>query len=150
MSSTLTNFLAHIVFSTKKREPLISQELANELYPYIGGIIQSKKGKLITIGGTENHVHILGVFSPTIAISEMLQHIKGGSSKWINAEKRPRFRFAWQRGYAGFAVSESLCDRVTQYIKNQQAHHKKMTFKEEYVNLLKKHHIPYEEQYIWD
>lgn len=150
MASTLTNLVYHFVFSTKARNDLISPELAAELYPYIGGVIRGEKGRLLKIGGTANHVHILAMFSPSVSVSEMLRRIKGNSSKWINERKRLRIPFSWQRGYGAFSVSESMLGRVSKYIEDQEDHHKKMTFKEEFLLLLKKHNIEYEERYIWD
>ncbi len=150
MSSTLTNLLYHAVFSTKMRQELITPNLSDELYPYIGGIIRGEKGRMLKIGGTNNHIHILARFSPAISVSEMLRHIKGNSSKWINKEKKSHARFEWQRGYAAFSVSESACETVSQYIENQEKHHKKMSFQEEFLLLLKKHNVEYDERYLWD
>jgi putative transposase len=132
------------------RVDLITPELALDLYPYIGGIVNGEKGHLLKIGGTANHLHLLAKFHPAMAVSEMLQRIKGNSSKWINEGQRANGYFAWQRGYGAFSVSESAVDSVSQYIDMQAEHHQKMTFQEEFVALLKKHHIPYDERYIWD
>jgi putative transposase len=150
MASTLTNLLYHIVFSTKMRQDVIVPELQTDLYPYIGGIIRGEKGILLKIGGTANHLHILVKFSPVMSVSKMVQHIKGNSSKWVNAERRMACRFAWQRGYGAFSVSESSAEAISSYIEAQEGHHKMMTFQEEFLLLLKKHHIPYDERYIWD
>ena len=150
MPSTLTNLLYHIVFSTKMRQRLISPELSENLYPYIGGVIRSEKGKLLSIGGTENHIHILAKFSPTVAMSDMMRCMKSSSSKWINENKRTRSRFTWQRGYAAFSVSESAYETVSNYIQNQERHHKKMRFQKELLLLLKKHNVEYDERYLWD
>jgi putative transposase len=149
MSQTLTNLLYHIIFSTKNRENLISNKLREELYPYIGGIIKNEKGHLLSIGGMDNHIHLLTKFSPVNTVSYMLQHIKGSSSKWIH-EKHENKSFSWQRGYGAFTVSESNLFNVEKYIKNQHEHHRKLTFKEEYLKLLKKHNILFEEKYLWD
>ena len=150
MASTLTNLLYHIVFSTKARDNLINPELATKLHPYIGGVIRGEKGRLLKIGGTANHVHILAMFSPSVSVSEMLRRIKGYSSKWVNDEKRQRKRFSWQSGYGAFSVSESMLGRVSKYIEGQEEHHKKMTFKEEFLLLLKKYNVEYDDRYIWD
>jgi len=150
MASTLTNLLFHVVFTTKMRREFINPEIRKQLYPYIGGIIRDEKGKLIKIGGTDNHVHILAKFSPTVGMSDMMRRIKGNSSKWINEKRFCQTRFAWQRGYAAFSVSESVWMKVARYIENQEEHHKKMTFKEEFLLLLKKHHVEYNEKYLWD
>jgi len=149
MSQTLTNLLYHIVFSTKNREPLITNELQKELYPYIGGIIKNDKGYLLSIGGINNHIHLLAKFSQVNTVSYMLQQIKGSSSKWIH-EKNQNREFLWQRGYGAFTVSESNISNVKRYIENQHEHHKNMTFKEEYLKLLEKNNVKFDEIYLWD
>ncbi|OHB87670.1 MAG: transposase [Planctomycetes bacterium RIFCSPHIGHO2_02_FULL_40_12] len=150
MASTLTNLLYHIVFTTRKRQNLIIPALSVELYPYIGGIIREEKGKLLKIGGTLNHVHILARFSASVSVSEMLRRIKGSSSKWVNESSKGTSHFAWQRGYGAFSVSESSVENVISYIENQEEHHRKITFEGEFLLLLQKHGIPYDEKYIWD
>ena len=150
MASTLTSLVYHIVFSTKMRQDLLCPGLTAELYPYIGGIIRGEKGRLLKINGTANHIHILTVFSPVIAVSDMVRRIKGNSSKWINEERRLQSSFAWQRGYGAFSVSESAVEKVSEYIENQEGHHKKISFQEEFLLLLKKHNVGYDEKYLWD
>ena len=150
MGSSLTNWLYHIVFSTKMRVDLMTPNLTQDLYPYIGGIIRAEKGILLTIGGTANHAHLLAKFHPTVSVSNMLQQIKGSSSKWINDGQRAPGHFAWQTGYGAFSVSESSVAAVTQYIEIQAEHHQHQTFQAELVTLLQKHGIPYDERYLWD
>ncbi|MDY0093597.1 MAG: IS200/IS605 family transposase [Candidatus Vecturithrix sp.] len=150
MGSSLTNLLYHIVFSTKMRHNLITPDLAQDLYPYIGGIIRDEKGALLKIGGMPNHVHLLTKFHPSISVSTMLQHIKGSSSKWINEGRRIQGHFSWQTGYSAFSVSESAAEAVTRYIETQAEHHQRQTYQEELIALLQKHRIPYDERYIWD
>jgi REP element-mobilizing transposase RayT len=150
MASTLTNLLYHIVFTTRKKQDFIIPTLSVELYPYIGGIIREDKGKLLKIGGILNHVHILARFSASISVSEMMRRIKGSSSKWVNENSRSTQHFSWQRGYGAFSVSESAVENVISYIGNQNEHHKKITFEEEFLLLLQKHKISYDEKYIWD
>jgi REP element-mobilizing transposase RayT len=146
MASTLTNLLLHVVFSTKDRRGLITADLQENLYPYIGGIIRGEKGVPLAIGGTKNHIHILAKFPASISVSDMLRRIKGNSSKWIKDKGRP---FAWQRGYAAFSVSQSLAGRVRTYIQGQEEHHKQNSFQDELISLLKIHGIEYDENYIW-
>lgn len=148
MGSSLTNLLYHIVFSTKMRHDLITSNLAQDLYPYIGGIIRDEKGVLLKIGGMPNHLHLLAKFHPSISVSNVLQQIKGSSSKWINDGRRVPGHFAWQTGYAAFSVSESSADAVTQYIAAQAEHHQRQTYQEELIALLQKHRIPYDERYV--
>ena len=107
MASTLTNLLYHAVFSTKERQNSIGAEFEGDFYSYMGGIIRGEKGTLLTIGGTADHAHLLAKFRPSISVSKMVQHIKGSSSKWVNDDSRTPQRFAWQRGYGAFSVSQS-------------------------------------------
>ena len=140
----------HCVFSTKERRPLIAPALAERLWPFLGGIARQNKMKAIEVGGVEDHVHILLSLPPTISIAKALQLIKGGSSKWVH-ETFPEHRlFGWQEKYGAFSVSESRVASVIEYIKGQAEHHNKMSFQEEFVALLKKHRIEYDERYLWD
>jgi putative transposase len=140
----------HCVFSTKERRRLITPSLRERLWPFLGGIARQNKMKAIEIGGIEDHVHILLSLPATMSIAKALQLIKGGSSKWVH-ESFPEHRlFAWQEEYGAFCVSESRVDSIIRYIKNQQAHHRKMTFQEEFLALLKKHRVEFDERYLWD
>jgi REP element-mobilizing transposase RayT len=150
MPSTYTNLLYHIVFSTKNRKPFIQPDLRDELYPYLGGAIRDEGGILLERGGMSDHVHLLVKLPATIAFADFLRTIKANSSGWVR--KRPDFPtgFAWQVGYAAFTVSESQAEFVRRYIQNQERHHRRRTFKQELVTLLKKNRIEYEEIYLWD
>ena len=148
MANTFTQIYLHIVFAVKDRASLIQQEWRDELNKYITGIIQNNGHKLITINGTSNHLHIAVGYKPHQLIPELLQDIKGNSLKWINERKFVRGHFSWQSGYGAFSFSQSQIDRVVKYINNQQQHHKKQRFQEEYVRFLKKYNIPYNEKYI--
>ncbi|MCK8602203.1 IS200/IS605 family transposase [Desulfoferrobacter suflitae] len=150
MSSTLANLLYHVVFSTKERQKIILPDIKTDLYGYLGGVIRGEKGRLLKIGGTEDHVHILASFHPALSVSDMLRRMKGNTSRWLNENRSLAFRFSWQRGYGAFSVSESMVDVVSKYIDNQELHHKKMTFQEEFLALLSKHNVQYDERYIWD
>ncbi len=139
----------HCVFSTKERRPLITPALRNRLWPFLGGIARQNKMKAIEIGGVEDHVHILLSLPSTMAISKALQLMKGGSSKWVH-ETFPEHRlFAWQEEYGAFSVSVSQLDKTIEYIKGQEAHHRRITFQEEFLALLKKHRIEYDQRYLW-
>ena len=146
MASTLTNLLLHVVFSTKDRRGLITVDLQETLYPYIGGIIRGENGVPIAIGGTKDHIHILAKFPASVSVSDMLRRIKGNSSKWMKGKGRP---FAWQRGYAAFSVSQSLSGKVKTYIQGQEEHHLKNSFQDELLSLLRMHGVEYDEKYIW-
>ena len=113
----------------------------DDLYPYIGGIIRGEKGQLLEIGGTSDHLHILAGFHPTVAVSYMLQHMKKKSSKWVNEQKVLPNHFEWQKGYGAFTVSQSQVPAVRRYIQQQEEHHKKQTFKDEFLALLNRHNI---------
>ena len=140
----------HCVFSTKHRHRIITTELQERLWPFIGGIARQNKMKAIEIGGIEDHVHALLSLPPTMPISKAVQLIKGGSSKWVH-ENFPEHRlFSWQEKYAAFSVSVSQLDTLVDYIRNQSTHHQTMTFQEEFLSLLKKHRIEFDERYLWD
>ena len=140
----------HCVFSTKERQLTIPPPLRDRLWPFMGGIARLNGMKAIEIGGMPDHVHILLSLPSTLSIAKALQLIKGGSSKWVH-ETFPEHRlFRWQVKYGAFGVSVSLSDKTIQYIKNQEEHHRKMTFKEEFLALLKKHRIAYDERYLWE
>jgi putative transposase len=148
--STYTSLTYHAVFSTKYRKPYIDESLREDLYRYIGGIMRGEKGSLLEIGGIEDHVHILAGFSPTISVSDMLKRIKGNSSKWINDEKKTPRRFQWQAGYGAFTVSQSQLSVVSQYIQGQDEHHKRLSFKEEFLAMLTRHNIDYDPMYVFE
>ena len=116
----------------------------------MGGIIRGEKGLPITIGGTLDHVYILAKLPASISMSDMMQHMKGGSSKWMNEQPWRESMFAWQRGYAAFSVSQSMVDRVISYINTQEEHHRKTGFKEELIELLQKHGVEYDERYLFN
>lgn len=120
----------------------------DELYKYITGIIQTQRHKLVIINGVADHVHILIGYRPHQSLSDLVQDIKGSSSKWINEKKFTRSKFAWQEGYGAFSYSHSHLSKVINYIKNQEQHHKKITFMEEYKSFLKNYDVEFDERYI--
>jgi REP element-mobilizing transposase RayT len=140
----------HCVFSTKERQPLIPPELQERLWPYLGGIARENQMTAIEIGGVADHVHILLSLPSTLSLAKALQLIKGGSSKWVHDTFPEHRLFGWQVKYGAFSVSVSQLDKTIQYIKNQVEHHRKMTFQEEFLALLKKHRIAYDERYLWE
>src|SRR5882762_7947483 len=140
----------HCVFGTKERRPLISPELRERLWPFLGGIARTNEMKAIEIGGMPDHVHMLLSLPSTLPLAKALQLIKGGSSKWVH-ETFPQHRlFGWQVKYGAFSVSVSQLDKTIDYIRNQEWHHRKMTFQEEFLALLKKHRIAYDKRYLWE
>ena len=148
--STYTSLTYHVIFSTKYRIPCIDEGLRNDLYAYIGGIIRGEKGQLLEAGGTADHIHILAGFQQTVAVSLMLQHITGSSSKWINDEKKPQQKFEWQAGYGAFTVSYSQVPAVRHYIQQQETHHQKRNFKDAFLAFLKRHNIDYDPRYVFE
>lgn len=148
MANTFTQIYLHLVFAVQNRISLIQPEWKDELYKYISGIVQNNGHKLIAINGMPNHVHIAAGYKPHQLIPDLLQDIKGGSSKWINQKKFVKGKFNWQEGYGAFSFSHSQLDLVVKYINNQEQHHKKQTFREEYFQLLKKYNVPFDERYI--
>ncbi|MFH1320490.1 MAG: IS200/IS605 family transposase [Bacteroidota bacterium] len=145
-----TNLTYHLVFSTKYRKDLITPQLEPELYKYIGGIIKNKGGVQLEIGGISNHVHILAVIPPVIAVADMLRFIKSNSSKWVNQQPWYKKKFRWQIKYGAFTVSESQIPSVRRYIQDQKEHHRKLIYTDEYIQLLEKHSIIYDVKYLWD
>ena|SRR5205085_9692227 len=147
MPHTFTSLLTHIIFSTKDRMPLINGELKPQLHAYMGGIIRELKGTALMINGTKDHVHLLVSLPPSLPLSDALRVLKANSSRWAHEVRRSPF--SWQAGYGAFSVSQSSVPAVMEYIAHQEEHHRKMTFQEEFLTLLKKHGIEYDEQYIW-
>src|SRR5438552_2880502 len=140
----------HCVFSTKERRPMMKPALQERLWPFLGGIARQNNMTAIEIGGMEDHVHILLSLPSTLSVAKALQLIKGGSSKWVHDTFAEHRLFGWQVKYGSFSVSVSQLDKIIAYIKGQAEHHRTMTFKEEFVALLKKHRIQYDERYLWD
>jgi REP element-mobilizing transposase RayT len=140
----------HLIFSTKGRAPYLVGDLPERLYAYVGGIIRDQKGTLVAAGGMPDHVHFLVSLSRESSVSDVLRQIKGSSSRWIH-ETAPNLRgFAWQAGYAAFAVSYSHIGTVKRYIAIQADHHRTVSFQEEYLAFLRRHEIEFEERYLWD
>src|SRR4051812_20316499 len=150
MANTYSNLFYHIIFTTKGRTNLISPEIEARVWAYIGGIARKHELIAVQIGGIENHIHVLILAKPKIAPSQIVQWVKGESSRWIH-ETFPELRsFAWQDGYGVFSVSKSNVSDVVEYIKNQREHHQKQSFDDEYISVLRLNGIDYDERYIFD
>jgi REP element-mobilizing transposase RayT len=139
----------HCVFSTKDRRPLITPALRERLWPFLGGMARQNKMKALEVGGMADHVHILLSLPSTMPIAKALQLLKGGSSKWVHETFPEHWDFAWQEEYGEFSVSPSQLDKTIAYIQNQELHHRRKTFKEEFLEMLQKHEIVYDERYLW-
>lgn len=149
MANTYINVLIHSVFSTKNREPWLSSSLRERLYPYVCGIARGNGLKVLCIGGTDNHTHILLSLNSTISIAKAIQFIKGGSSKWIHETFPEQKLFSWQEGYGAFSIGISNVDETKKYIEKQEKHHSKESFCDEYLRFLRKNEIDFDEKYLW-
>lgn len=149
MENTYTQIHIQAVFSVQNRFCVIQKKWQEELYKYINGIISSYGHKVLVINGMPDHIHIFLGMRPNQSISDLLQKIKGSSSKWINQKKFVNGRFSWQEGFGAFSYSKSHVDHVIDYIKKQQEHHRKKTFIEEYLEFLEKFEVPFDERYIF-
>ena len=149
MAGTFTFLGTHFVFSTKNRTPLIFNDINDRLCAYIGGIIKELSGILIEINAVPEHIHFYAYMPKTISVSKFMEIVKTNSSKWIHTTFQDKKDFGWQDGYGAFSVSKSSEKGMIQYIRNQQHHHRKRSFQEEFIDLLDKYGIEYDEKYIW-
>lgn len=150
MPQSLVKNYIHITFSTKYREDTLLKKDLPEIFSYMAGILKNLNCTPIVVGGVSNHIHVLCLLDKTTSVSELLDKLKANSSKWIKSLGKEYVNFAWQRGYGSFSVSQSKVEVVRNYIANQERHHNKGTFKEEFIELLEKHELEYDEQYLWD
>lgn len=150
MAQSLSKLFVHIIFHIKNPEAFIRKDDKTKLYAYIGAILKDNDSIPIIINGVENHVHIFCVMSKNISLAKLVEEIKRHSSRWLKTISRHYLNFAWQGGYAGFSVSPSLHSKTKEYISNQEKHHRKMSFKEEYILFMKKYGVDYNEKFIWN
>jgi putative transposase len=150
MANTYTQIYIHLVFAVRHRDAAISPSWKERLHKYITGIIQNQGHKLIAINTMPNHVHIFIGMRPDACISNLVRDIKRDSTNFINQEIKPRGRFAWQEGFGAFSYSHSQIDSVVKYILSQEEHHRRRTFREEYVSMLKQSGIEYDNRYVFD
>ena len=150
MANTYTQLYVHVVFAVKGRANLISKKWKEELYKYITGIITNKNQKLMIINGMPDHIHLLIGFKPDCSLSDLVRDIKANSSKFINEKKWIPGKFEWQTGFGAFTVGQSQIDKVVNYILTQEEHHKKKTFREEYVEFLNAYQIDFKTEYIFE
>ena len=149
MANTYTQIYIQYVFAVQNRISLIKNEWKDELYKYMSGIINQHEHKLLSIGGMTDHIHALVSMHPKQAPSDLMYELKRSSSLWINENKFVVGKFSWQEGFGAFSYSQSQISRVSKYIENQETHHKKKTFREEYLDFLKAFNIEYDERYVY-
>ena len=150
MPQSLSKIYLHIIFSTRDRKPILFRELQNELYSYLATGCNEHGSYASKIGGTTNHVHVATTLPRTIPVSKLVEEIKKSSSKWIKTKDTRLHTFSWQKGYGVFSVGQSQLPNLIKYTEQQENHHRRKSFKEEYLEFLKKYQIEYDEQYLWD
>ena len=149
MANTFSQIYIQTVFAVSGRLSLITQDFKAELHKYITVIVRNKGQKLISINGMSDHLHILIGLRPAMALSDLVRDIKSDSSDWVNRRRLVRGKFAWQEGYGAFSYGHSQLDTVVRYIQNQERHHKRRSFKVEYLSLLKKFEVEFKEEYVF-
>ena len=150
MPGTFSQIYIQVVFAVKGRENFIVKPWRDDLHKYIAGIVKGKEQKSIIVNGVADHIHCFVGLKPSMTISDLVRYIKNNSTNFINEKKLVKGKFSWQEGYGAFSYSHSQINDVYNYILNQEEHHKKKTFKEEYLEFLNKFEIPFEERYLFD
>jgi putative transposase len=149
MAHTFTNLLTHAVFSTSDRVPLLTKAIQADMHAYLGGILNEMHAIPVAIGGTADHVHLLMRLPADLAVADCLRIVKANSSRWVKQRWPERRSFAWQGGYGAFSVSESNRGTVIRYIRDQERHHQRISFKEELLALLGRHRVEFDEHNLW-
>ena len=150
MAGTFSQIYIQVIFAVKARNSLIGKEWEEELYRYITGIVQNKGQKMLAIQGIPNHIHFLIGMKPSCCLSDLVREVKKSSNSFIKEKKFSKFKFDWQEGYGAFSYSHSALDNVIAYVMNQKEHHKKRTFKEEYMEFLNKFEIEFKDEYLFE
>ncbi len=150
MANTYTQCYFHLLFSPKNREALIKKEWKNNLEKYITVVVQNRKHKLLAINAQPDHIHLLIGYHPADLIPDLVEDIKTSTTHWVKENRLSTFKFEWQKGYGAFTHSKSQIDTVAKYIVNQDDHHKKRTFREEYLEILRKNEMEFSEYYLFD
>jgi REP element-mobilizing transposase RayT len=150
MAGTFSQIYIQIIFAVKGRGNFLQDPWRNEVFKYISGIVNGKQQKPIIVNGVKNHVHIFVGLKPSMSVSDLVRDIKNNSSNFINEKKWVNGKFSWQEGFGSFSYSHSQIEQVYNYILNQEKHHKQKTFKEEYLDFLKKFDVEYDERYLFD
>jgi putative transposase len=150
MPQSLSSILIHLIFSTKHREPFITEKIEKELHPYMASIFRGLKSPSLALNGTEDHIHALFSLSRIVTIAELVEEVKTESSKWIKTKGKEFRNFHWQSGYGAFSIGESQVSAVKRYIARQKIHHQRISFQDEYRKFLKSYGVDYDERYVWD
>ncbi|HKJ68893.1 MAG TPA: IS200/IS605 family transposase [bacterium] len=150
MPQSLASIPIHFIWSTKDRHPFIKSEIQAELYKYMAGIFRAHESPALIINGTENHIHALSIISRKITVAKLVEQVKKSSSKWVKTQGTLYQKFYWQHGYAAFGIGQSNIDDLKAYIANQEEHHHRRTFQEEYIAFLRKYDVEYDERCVWD
>ena len=150
MANTFSQIYIQTVFAVSGRLSLITSDFKEELHKYITGIVKNQGQKLIAINGMADHLHILIGLKPAMALASLIRDIKSDSSDWVNRNKLARGKFAWQEGYGAFSYGHSQLDTIIRYIMNQEEHHRRRTFRDEYLTLLRKFEIDFKEEYVFE
>ena len=150
MAGTFSQIYIQVIFAVKGRENLIGKQWKDELHKYIAGIIKGKEQKSIIVNGMPDHIHAFIGLRPSMAVSDLVRDVKNNSSNFVNEKKLVRGKFSWQDGYGAFSYAHSQIETVYNYILNQEQHHKKKTFREEYIDFLKKFEVEYDERYLFE
>jgi putative transposase len=146
---SLANLLTHLIFSTKNRDPLlVGKDLRQRTHAYLAAVLKDIQCPALIVGGVADHVHILCQLAKTQSVSDIMEHLKASSSKWLKTQGSRTF--SWQRGYGAFSVSQSHVDAVISYIEKQEDHHRTITFEEEFRLILKRYRVAFDERYLWD
>ena len=148
--STYSQIYIQIVFAVKNRQALIANSWEDELYKYITGIVQNKGQKMLAINGMPDHIHIFIGMKPSCCLSDLVREIKKSSNSFVKEKEFSKYKFEWQEGFGAFSYSHSSLDNVIGYIKNQKEHHKRRSFKEEYIDFLEKFQIEFKDEYLFE
>ena len=150
MANTYTRLVYHVVFSTKRRQPTLTDDLCKRLYPYFGGVAREKGMTLLEIGGVEDHVHLLVGIPAALAVASAVKYLKGNTSRWLHLTFGWDEFNCWQEGYGAFSIGSSQIGRTAQYIRNQKEHHRTEGFENEYIRFLESNGIEFDRRYVFD
>ena len=148
MANSYTQLYIQIIFAVKYREALLKKEWRKELFQYITAIVQNHRHKMMIINGVEDHVHMFVSMNPSQSVSKLVREVKRSSAVWLNENKYKKSRFQWQKGYGAFSYSQSQTERVINYIKKQEEHHKKISLQEEYKDFLKSYEVSFRDEFL--